>query len=120
MTQVALAGWTISIEEQSNKVTIKVTHADNSPVLDTEADLGCQGDLCYRLTTEQLEAAYKANGDAKGAECSESVELTNHKIEFINDTDNHLSIYCTAKVTPEHISLTNGTQSSKSCDIELF
>lgn len=120
MPEVVVSNWTVNIKESSNKVAITINHADNSPVLDTEADLGCVATLGYRLTTELTEANHSSNGDANGTHCSEEIELTNHKIEFVNDSDNHLSIYCTGKATPEHISLTNGTKDSKSCDIELF
>lgn len=121
MITKTLAGWNLSFTQKEDETTIKVTHVDNSPISDTDADIGTDGELGYRLTSELIESEYNDNGDAKAVSVEDTVSVGNWKVELINDEDNHLNIYCihTTSDSLEHLSLTNGTDHSKDCEIVI-
>jgi hypothetical protein len=89
-----IAGWTLSFAKKEDKVTIKVTHADNSPISDTDADIGADGELGFRLTSQAIEDNYDQNGDLEAEPDEGKILLGNWKFEVISDEDNHLNIFC--------------------------
>lgn len=121
MITKTLAGWTLSLTQKDDKTTIKVTHTDNSPISDTHADIGASDELGYRLTSQAIEKDYKDNGDANAEYVEDEIRIGNWTIDIINDEDNHLNIYCQHSISDsiEHLSLTNGTDHSKSCEIVI-
>ncbi|CAH7261095.1 conserved hypothetical protein [Vibrio chagasii] len=120
MNKIYFADWQLTIEAKEGITAISVTHGDNSPVVDTESDIGDTDTLGYRLTSQKTEDDYKAQGDAGGVRSEEELEIGKYKITLVNDEDNHLGIYCKKTCgEPEHISLTNGTEHSKECEITI-
>ena len=118
---IMIDGWTIAAKASATTLTLSVTNKDKTPVVDTEQDPGSEDELGYRLTSKGIEHLYDEQGEANAAQASESVGLKNWTIDIVNDEDNHLNIYVKHKTSEqvEHQALTNGTEHSPSCDIEI-
>jgi len=119
LIQKTIAQWLLSCSLAEDKITFTVTHKDNSPVSDTDADIGAEGELGYRLTTRAIESDYKQNGEPNAQQIKESFTIKNWIIDLVNDDDNHLNIYVTSSVSDAcyHLSSTSGTSKDKHCQI---
>lgn len=119
MLEKEIADWRITFAEKQGELSISVTRVDGSPVIDTDADVGGADELGYRLTSQRIEEDYRRSGFAEAETQEDSVSIANWKIDLVNDEDHHLGIYCVHSTSDslEHVSLTNGTPHSPSCDI---
>lgn len=86
-----------------------------------EYDLHDEHPLIYRFTSGTIEADYRENGDPNAEHKSHTAYLCDLLINIVIDADNHLTLFCRSlsNTTAEHISLTNGTEHSPICDIEI-
>jgi hypothetical protein len=118
---LTIADWNIQMSDINGDVKIEITRADKSPVLDIEEDIGDENTLAYRLTSDAIEAAYRKDGPANVKHQSNAIILCNVRVDFVHDADSHLALFCRSLTNnaPEHIALTNGTQYSPSCDIQI-
>lgn len=122
MFKIALAGWVIDFSRTDTEITVNVNNVDGSPVMDTEADIGGDNELGYRLTSEKIEADYQSSGDVKASTVEQKLWVGDVEVTMVNDADNHLNLYFShvGGSDVEHDSLTNGTMTSPSCEIGVY
>lgn len=102
--------------------TLVATHSSNTPVVDTEQETGGDDELGYRLTALAIERQYDNEGEARLDPEYATLISFGVKVDIIVDSDEHLNLYIKAAKEGDEVeqhALTNGTEHSPSCDLEL-
>lgn len=103
-------------------ITLVATHNSNTPVVDTEQETGDDDELGYRLTSKAIERKYDEEGEARLDLKHGTLSAFGIKVDIIVDSDEHLNLYINPSREGDEVEqrdLTNGTDYSPSCDIEL-
>lgn len=113
-----LNGWRLQFEANFGSFFAIITRYDGAEVTDTCEDvLGDRGEgvLAYELTASR--------GLVQQEQASEPVKATIQglSIEILTTSSGELHLFCSgdSETSIEHISLTNGTTHSPSCELEL-
>jgi len=102
--------------------TLVATHSSNTPVVDTEQETGGDDELGYRLTALAIERQYDDEGEARLDPEYGTLISFGVKVDIIVDSDEHLNLYIKPAKEGDDVeqhALTNGTEHSPSCDLEL-
>jgi len=118
MINKTLSGWSISISQKDDKLTLKASHEDGSDISDTDAEFGDDDDLCYRLTSKAIEDKYELEGEARAEQTEIDATIGDWSIELLNDDDNQLNILCKHRTSTDlgYVSIVDG---QKECVIVL-
>lgn len=132
-SSATLGNWTLTIASTNpnnigftnadfDLVTLVATHSSNTPVVDTEQETGGDDELGYRLTALAIERQYDDEGEARLDPEYGTLISFGVKVDIIVDSDEHLNLYIKPAKEGDEVeqhALTNGTEHSPSCDLEL-